>query len=58
MRVDMGELRLSQQRADEIAKWRCEDKANLRYAMTGERSACVCGFHESPVPLAPLFDND
>ena len=50
-----GYVVISQQLCDEVAKSLCADKANMRYAWTGKRSACVCGQHEDPVPLAPLL---
>lgn len=56
IRTVAGHIYLSQQQREDLARQHCQRRSDDRYAFTGERSDCECGFHENPVPLAPLFD--
>jgi hypothetical protein len=55
VRTVSGYIQLSPQMYDDLQRYKCQERSDDRYAWLGERSTCVCGQHEYPVPLAPLF---
>jgi len=55
MKYIAGHVQVTPQMYREIQRDKCQEASDTRYAVTSERSKCVCGQHENPVPLAPLF---
>lgn len=58
IRTVAGYMPVSVQMLRQIERDKCQEASDACYAITGQRSTCVCGQHANPVPLAPILLDD